>query len=428
MELEYKKLGEIADFINGGAWSQDEYAQAGIPVVRVTDCQDGTIDLTECKYLPMNSFGKYQKHKLHYQDLVIATVGSHPTQPGSVVGRATIVPKHAEGSLLNQNAVCIRPIDTSLDKMYLGYVGRSQVFRDYIISCARGSANQVRMSISLLKQLPLLVPNIEIQRKIAAILSAYDDLIENNNRRIKILEEMARLIYREWFVNFRFPGHEQVNMINSPLGKIPEEWNTQPIGEVVDTLGGGTPSTKVSDYWDDGDIQWFTPSDLTKAKSMFIHDSEKKISKLGFEKSSARKFPPFSVMMTSRATIGVTSINTSEACTNQGFITSIPNGRLSAFHIYFWISDNLDLIKSIASGATYKEINRTEFRSLIIVVPDLTTARKFSGITAPIGEEISTLLKKNRNLSETRDLLLPKLISGELDVSEMDIELPEAAA
>jgi type I restriction enzyme S subunit len=167
----------------------------------------------------------------------------------------------------------------------------------------------------------LPLPPKNTQERIVDILSAYDDLIENNTRRIQILEEMAQAIYREWFVHFRYPGHEGTRMVESELGMIPEGWKVKPVAEAFETLGGGTPSTKISEYWENGDVTWFTPTDLTRSGSMFVMESEKKISTLGLKNSAAKMFPAYSVMMTSRATIGVTALNTSPACTNQGFIT-----------------------------------------------------------------------------------------------------------
>ena len=120
--------------------------------------------------------------------------------------------------------------------------------------------------------------------------------------------------------------------MESELGLVPAGWEVRPIGNVVETVGGGTPSTKNSDYWDDSNIVWFSPSDLTAAGTMFVSDSDKKINALGLQKSSAKLFPPYSVMMTSRATIGVTAINTQTACTNQGFITCLPNEALSEWY------------------------------------------------------------------------------------------------
>ena len=163
-------LEAIADFTNGGAWNQNEYSDEGVPVVRVTDIKDETVDLSDCKFLPKSSVGKYAKHLLQAGDLVICTVGSHPTQPGSVVGRAAIMPDAAHGALLNQNAVRIRSSSPDVDQGWLGYLGRSRNFHDYIISCARGSANQVRMAIGLLKEMPVEVPPLPVQRRIAGEL------------------------------------------------------------------------------------------------------------------------------------------------------------------------------------------------------------------------------------------------------------------
>ena len=158
----------------------------GCPVVRVTDIKSETVDLSDCKFLPKSSLGKYARHVLRAGDLVICTVGSHPTQPGSVVGRAAVMPDKVHGALLNQNAVCIRTSSPDVDQGWLGYLGRSQTFHDYIISCARGSANQVRMAIGLLKEMPVEIPPLPVQRRIAGILSAYDELMENSQRRIRL--------------------------------------------------------------------------------------------------------------------------------------------------------------------------------------------------------------------------------------------------
>ena len=272
------------------------------------------------------------------------------------------------------------------------------------------------------------IPPLPTQRKIAAILSAYDDLIENNLQRIKILEEIAQSLYREWFVKFRFPGHQKVKMVHSPTGQIPEGWEIRQIGEVIETLGGGTPSTKEPSYWEGGNIDWYSPSDLTASGSMFITGSSKKITQIGLDKSSAKLFPAYSLMMTSRATIGVVSINTQKACTNQGFITCVPSDRLSVFHLYFWIDESREKIISVASGATFKEISRGEFREFPIVVPPPFIENTFTETVEPMCRLIENLIKKNHNIVVTRDLLLPKLISGELDVSELDITIPEANA
>jgi len=151
-------LGDIVDFTNGGAWSENEYSAHGVPVARVSDFVGNTIDLSICKYLPKSSLAKYSKHRLHKGDLVLATVGSHPNQPNSVVGRPVRVPASADGALLNQNAVRLAPKCSAIDQEFLAFVGQSPYFRDFIVSRARGSANQVRIAIGTLKEMAIRLP------------------------------------------------------------------------------------------------------------------------------------------------------------------------------------------------------------------------------------------------------------------------------
>jgi type I restriction enzyme S subunit len=132
-------------------------------------------------------------------------------------------------------------------------------------------------------------------------------------------------------------------------------------------------------------------------------------------------FPAYCVMMTSRATIGEVAINTKPACTNQGFITCIPSSRLPSFYLYFWIRQNKEMIISLAGGATYKEINKTTFRKIPILVPSKAVSDSFVSVINPMFNQIENLQSQIENLRHTRDLLLPKLISGEIDAPELDI-------
>ena len=171
-----------------------------------------------------------------------------------------------------------------------------------------------RIPLTSFPDFPELIPPLPIQRRIASVLSAHDDLIEVNTRRIKVLEEMARRTNEKWFVHYRFTGG---------AGARPEGWEEISVGDALETTGGGTPSRKRSDYWDRGTINWYSPTDLTKSGLTFLDRSNDQINGLRLKKSSARLFPANSVMLTSRATIGAIVINTTEACTNQGFITCL---------------------------------------------------------------------------------------------------------
>ena len=238
---------------------------------------------------------------------------------------------------------------------------------------------------------------------------------------------MAQNLYREWFVKFRFPGHERVRMVDSPLGKIPEGWETKTVADTFKILGGGTPSKKIPEYWSHGSINWYAPTDLTSSGSMFMELSGNQITELGLKKSSAKLFPPFAVMLTSRATLGVIAINTTEATTNQGFITCIPNDEFPLYTLYFWLKENVEYFVSLGTGATFKEITKSVFNTIELTVPSKNLTSRFEEIVRSLAEDILNLQKRNRNLRQTRDLLLPKLISGELDVSELEIDIRGAA-
>jgi type I restriction enzyme S subunit len=282
---------------------------------------------------------------------------------------------------------------------------------------SRGTT-QDNLSVDKLLTFDFRVPPLSVQRRIAGILSAYDELIENNQRRIRILEEMARALYREWFVNFRFPGHEKVKLVPSPLGNIPQGWEVKPVSDSFQVIGGGTPSREELDFWNDGKIQWFTPRDLTGAEAMFMDDSSDHITPLGLQKSSARMFPPYSVMLTSRATIGAIAINTNEASTNQGFITCVPNENVPIYFLYHWLSENVPQFRRLASGSTFKEISRGVFKTISFLHPCQLLLSRFELQAETIAGQILILQRQIKNLRRTRDLLLPRLLSGQLNLEE----------
>jgi len=323
---------------------------------------------------------------------------------------------------LTNLSIVAQVVSSEVDKKFLYY----RLAGPKLWELRTGSA-QAQITIDRLQRYELRLPPLPTQRKIAAILSAYDDLIENNLQRIKILEEMTQNLYREWFVKFRFPGHQHARFTDSPLGRIPEGWEVDTVERTFAIFGGGTPSRTVPGYWNEGTINWYSPTDLTATGSMFMDRSGDKISELGLAKSSARSFPPFSVMMTSRATLGVISINTTDACTNQGFITCVPNERFPLYTLYYWLKENVEYFISLGTGSTFKEITKGVFKTIELVIPAPVIVTQFEGTVQQLALQVLNLQRKNTTLRRTRDLLLPRLISGEVDVSELDIAVPEGA-
>lgn len=265
---------------------------------------------------------------------------------------------------------------------------------------------------SELGNLEVLYPEPDKQYEIAKVLGTYDDAIENNRRRMALLEESARLLYEEWFVRLRFPGHEHTPISHG----IPQGWERHRIGDVAECVGGGTPSTKVSNYWDDGDISWVTPTDVTRNDHFVLLDSQKRITEAGLQNSSAKVVPPHAVLMTSRASVGFFAVAGREVCTNQGFISVVPHDAIFSNFILFQLSHRVEEIRGMASGSTFPEVSRGKFREFLIQVPPRRIVADFDEQASMFLKQIRILKLQNQKLRAARDLLLPRLMSGEIEV------------
>jgi len=408
------ELGDIAEFINGGAWNQSAYAERGAPVVRVSDIHNYTVDLSNCKYLSESALEKYSKNILKEGDLVICTVGSHPTQPNSVVGRPGIMPKSCDGALLNQNAVCIRPISEKLDRSWLGYLAKSQTMKDHIIAHARGSASQVRVAIGALKSFKFELPSIETQTRVASMLEAYDNLIENNNRRIAILEDMAQSLYREWFVKFRFPGYQDCEFQESELGLIPEGWEVRRFGELVHFLRESQKKGAVSENTPYMGLEHFP----RKSLSLSQWDLVNKIgsSKLKFQKGDILfgKIRPYFHKVGVAQTDGL--------CSSDTFVWRTIEKEHFGLATGVVFSDNFvaHSVKT-SQGTKMPRANWDVLKEYSVAVPSQELLEPFNEFTTCVISEIAILSKKNRNLKKQRDILLPKLISGEIASYPYDV-------
>ena len=255
------------------------------------------------------------------------------------------------------------------------------------------------------------------QRKITKFLSNYDDLIENNNRRIKILEEMAQKIYKEWFVDFKFPRHETTTFKDSPLGKIPNDWEVKKIGKEYKTYLGGTPSRNEIKYWN-GDIPWLNSG---KTNELRITEASEYITKAGLEKSSTKLMPKFTtVLAITGATLGQVSMLGDEMCANQSVVGVYSNTNQE--FIFYLLKDKIKKLIQNASGGAQQHINKDIVNEMEFILPTNNILNDFTNILKPINLEIFNLLHKNRVLKQTRDTLLPRLISGEINVENMEVQ------
>ena len=303
--------------------------------------------------------------------------------------------------------------------LYLYYYFRLRSTVQYIENHAL-QAGVPHINLAILRKLEVVAPPPAIQVKIAAILATYDDLIVNNQRRIALLETMAEEIYREWFVRMRFPGFAGVTMEKG----VPKGWDLVPTAQAFKYFGGATPSKEVARYWNDGTVDWYTPTDITAAAGLYLEASADRCSDEGLESCSANLFPPYSVMMTSRATIGAIGINLTPACTNQGFITCIPNERYPLTFLYHWLKLAKPHFEMLSGGATFAELTKGTFKRIRILTPSAALVDDFNARVEPMFKQMESLIRSNSQLKATRDALLPRLISGKLKVDHLDIQLP----
>lgn len=336
-------------------------------------------------------------------DLLVTTRGT--------IGVPYLYKKSDRFYFADGNLTWIKDFQNTLLPKYLYYWFLSHEGKSKIDSIAKGTA-QKAVPIAGIKTLELQLPQMEIQRRIADILSAYDDLIENNRKQIKLLEEAAQRLYKEWFIDLRFPGHEHTKIVDG----VPDGWQFLHISDICDTIGGGTPSTKVKEYYQGGKIPWVTPTDITKNNSLVLLDTATKITNEGLNASSAKMVPPGTILMTSRASVGFFGICDFSVCTNQGFISCIPYHSNMQMYLLYNLLSRVDEIRGKAGGSTYLEISKKTFRNFEIIVPDDHILTSFQIITEILIEQTRTLSKQISRLQQARDRLLPKLMSGEIEV------------
>lgn len=268
-----------------------------------------------------------------------------------------------------------------------------------------------------LHTLEVSVPaQIGVQKQIAGVLGTYDDLITTNTNRIKILEEITRLLYREWFVRYRFPASEKVKMVHSgtELGEVPDGWKVGKYTDFIDVLSGGTPRTTVEEYWG-GEIPFFTPKDA--GNDCFCIRTEKNITELGLEHCNSRLYPKNTTFITARGTVGKCVLASWDMAMNQSCYALQGKNGVSPYFVFLATKNLVNRFKHVATGGVFDTITVNTFESTDFVLPPEEIIDAFHGFVQPVFELILTLLLQTATLKRTRDILLPKLVSGQLAVA-----------
>lgn len=285
-------------------------------------------------------------------------------------------------------------------------------------SAALGTT-QDNLSLDKLLSFDLFMPEVKEQRRIASVLSAYDDLIENNTRRIAILEEMARRLYEEWFVQFRFPGHEAAEFVETELGRVPAAWGIGSFVTIAEVMSGGTPKKTEPSFWG-GTIPFFTPRDAPQ--STYAVSTADLITETGLAKCNSKLYPKDTVFITARGTVGKVALASQDMAMNQSCYALRAAYGFGQLFLYLATKATVNELRTRSHGAVFDTIIVDTFRQMQVVIPEKTVAQDFEERVEPLFALVLNLQKKNANLRAQRDLLLPKLISGEIDVGVVETE------
>lgn len=292
-----------------------------------------------------------------------------------------------------------------------------------------------------LAKIEVIYPPLEDQQAISGILATIDDKIELNRKTNETFEGIAKALFKSWFMDFgpvraKAAGRptglpDEISELfpdsfkESELGEIPRGWSAHEIGNVVDCVGGSTPSTTDPDFWDQGNNFWATPKDLSDLHQPFLLETTKKITDKGVEKISSGILPAGTVLLSSRAPVGYVAVTTFPVSINQGFIAMKPSDSMPTNYLLNWTLSNIQKFKDRASGTTFPEISKSSFRPIKILIPNREPLDYFDRQVDPIYQKVVINIKESKTLSDLRDSILPKLISGELLVPDAERMLEE---
>jgi len=312
----------------------------------------------------------------------------------------------------SNDVLCIRA-NNNVDAEFLYYLLSQDLFFAYVMSGANGS-KMPRGDKQQIMNWEIEIPSEkEDQRRIASILSSLDRKIELNNKINADLEEMAQAIFKNWFVDFE--PFKDGKFVDSELGMIPEGWKVGTLGEFCKCLLGGTPSRSKEEYWN-GEVNWIISGEINKFR---ILEASEKITELGLAKSATKLLPKkTTVLAITGATLGQVSLLEIDTCANQSVIGVLENTEVPYEYIYPFIKDRIEMLIQHQTGGAQQHINKDNVESLIFLLPAINVLEDYISLVSPMYKRIESQCFENFYLSTLRDTLLPRLMSGELEVPE----------
>ena len=332
-------------------------------------------------------------------------------------GKCSIVVSVDEPTVFESHLIRLRIDTKKANPFFIYYYYKSSIGKNQIKSLVQQVAAAGIRGKELI-ELGIKVPHIEKQNQIVSILKSLDDKIEVNRKINENLEQQAQALFKSWFVDFE-PFKDQP-FVESELGMIPEGWKVGTLGEIGEIVGGSTPSKAKPEYYTEHGIAWLTPKDLSVSNNKFTSRGDIDITQEGYDSCSTKLMPQGSVLFSSRAPIGYITIAKNDICTNQGFKSVVPKLAGTAF-IYHFLKTSTKEIENKATGSTFKEASGALMKSLQLIIAPQIVLDDFEQVMKPILREQEIIEDENSRLASLRDTLLPRLMSGELKVNDLNI-------
>lgn len=375
------------------------FVPSGFPIIDGANLKGYKVTDNITKFVTEEKARSLSRSIAHRGDVIVTISGT--------IGQIAYIP---EDSLYDEYLCSQRQFRVSFDSSmvyvpYLVFYFHTFEGQNKILSFANQTGvPALSQPLKNFKKIRLCLPSLQEQRRIASIVETINDKIENNIKINDNLEQQTQSYFQELFVDNADP-----------------EWTTGTISDLGTVVGGSTPSKAKPEYYTESGIAWITPKDLSNNKSKFVSHGENDITELGLRNSSASIMPEGTVLFSSRAPIGYIAIAAGEVTTNQGFKSVVPKPEIGTPFVYFFLKNTLPVIEGMASGSTFKEVSGSTMKNVPAVIPDAETLAKFSDFCAPIFAQQRILEEQNQSLATLRDNLLPKLMSGEIDVSAVQL-------
>ena len=393
------RADEYCESVRDGTHDTPKQTETGYKLVTGKHIKNGQIDPSDAYCISEKDYKKINERSLVEQwDVLMSMIGT--------VGEVAVVKDHPNYTI--KNVALFKCAGSELKGKWLAYYLQSSDAQGHMLGNQKGSSQQF-LSLKQLRSLPVPVADETYMQKVVDVLSTYDDLIENNQKQIKLLEEAAQRLYKEWFVELRFPGHETTPITDG----IPEGWVRYKFSEIASIMSGGTPKTDVKEYYD-GNIPFYTPKDSDG--SFFAFDTITHISKSGLDHCNSQYYPSGTVIITARGTVGKTTILAVPMAMNQSCYALKCDELNSPYYLFFSLNKEVAALKTMANGGVFNTIIVKTFDSIHLTMPTHEVLAAFDAAISPIMDQVKVKMQQNARLAEARDRLLPKLMNGEIEV------------